>query len=392
MLHPKGTVPVIVIGSVILSYIILHEHIRNVYVPAIKFIPQKLLYRRQYYGNVDNIENVRNNHSYISKQKTPELVIFSHTLSETDWMTKMEEKYRKINERINEVCQRHRKESSGKFDAPNKYKQILGMVLDMKHRLGYCAIAKVGSTTWMNHFLALLPSKVRQDVSKVRKPYFHKTVARKFRLPVDSIIHHDDRNVQKTSFVELLHHFLRKSQILTFSFVRHPFERLVSAYKDKILSGHFRRMGYTEYKNLYTFPEFINKVLQEYKNDEKCHSSYNQACVGINDHWRPYNSACLYCDIPYDVIGHDMEYFNDDVKYILLKQNMGSIIPLKNSSLHAHSSDENTHHKESAKDQTLMYFSKLSKLQIQQLYKMYRFDFELFNYDIESYFRLTSKH
>ena len=47
-----------------------------------------------------------------------------------------------------------------------------------------------------------------------------------------------------------------------------------------------------------------------------------------NDHWRPQYTNCPYCHIDYQVIGK-LETFADDVKYIVLKRNLTSLIPLE---------------------------------------------------------------
>ena len=90
------------------------------------------------------------------------------------------------------------------------------------------------------------------------------------------------------------------------------------------------------YKNLnvHTFPGFVDHVLNEYKESD-CYKSYNLPCFNIDVHWRPYNARCSYCDIPYNVIGR-IETFEEDIKYILLKQNLTHLISLDATQLHVH--------------------------------------------------------
>ena len=113
--------------------------------------------------------------------------------------------------------------------------------------------------------------------------------------------------------------------------------RLVSAYEDKVLCSQCTSKQRSKtYKNLEekTFPEFVDHILMEYKKSD-CNKSYNFPCPSIDVHWRPYNARCAYCDIPYNVIGR-LETFDDDIKYILLKQNLTSLLPLDASQLHVH--------------------------------------------------------
>ena len=83
---------------------------------------------------------------------------------------------------------------------------------------------------------------------------------------------------------------------LSFSIVRHPFERLVSAYENKLVGPSV--MG-TWFRNNYgepTFEKFARMIIQ---NSEGCQQNF---CRSLNEHWRPYLEACSYCDIDYTFI------------------------------------------------------------------------------------------
>ena len=84
-----------------------------------------------------------------------------------------------------------------------------------------------------------------------------------------------------------------------------------------------------EYPN---FAAFVNHVIKEYHQSD-CYRHYNWPCFKINGHWRPFNGKCLYCDIPYHVIGR-METFEEDARYIILKNNLTNLIPLRKTSVH----------------------------------------------------------
>ena len=108
---------------------------------------------------------------------------------------------------------------------------------------------------------------------------------------------------------------------------------MVSAYVDKVLGEDYFVSKYkaSEAPN---FSTFINHVLKEYKESD-CYQSYSLPCFAIDVHWRPYNARCMYCDIPYNVIGR-VESFDEDVKYILLRQNLTHLLSLNASQLHTH--------------------------------------------------------
>ena len=182
--------------------------------------------------------------------------------------------------------------------------------------------------------------------------------------------------------------YLRKNKMLSFTFVRHPFERLVSAYKNKVLqergtklfkevtreSGESTRKFTDDghkilqwYKDNHSFPAFIDLVLNGYKGEKVS-----------NGHWNPITPRCRYCDVEYDVIGR-METFDEDLRYIVMKKNLHEVLPLEELSLSMNSAKSMS--TKTAKD----YFSQISKEQIVKLYKYYNLDFELFGYDVTPY-------
>ena len=73
---------------------------------------------------------------------------------------------------------------------------------------------KVGSTTWYRHFLSLTNSSTRKELEK-----FGRADQERLMAPSDP----DIINLARGS--------------VSFSMVRHPFERIVSAYKDKVISN-----------------------------------------------------------------------------------------------------------------------------------------------------------
>ena len=79
-------------------------------------------------------------------------------------------------------------------------------------------------------------------------------------------------------------------------------------------------------------------------------------------------SRCAYCDIPYAVLAKS-ETFEEDQKFI------GQMAGVQFENIQAHKSDGGN-----TKDQTRKYFGQLDKSTIDQLYKFYRVDFEMFGY------------
>jgi hypothetical protein len=111
-----------------------------------------------------------------------------------------------------------------------------------------------------------------------------------------------------------------------FIFVRHPFERLVSAYRDRLVNNEIYQktigreivLKYRQNPNQLsletghdvTFPEFVRFVVDEWR-DAKRH---------LDVHWRPVVDLCHPCDMQFHFIGK-FETLNQDVDLLLGKLN-----------------------------------------------------------------------
>ena len=311
----------------------------------------------------------------------------------------MEERYKKLRSRIKEVCQKYNKTkelSNAEVDALKK-QQISSpqnTVMDMVSKLAYCQIPKVGTSTWMEHFRKLLSP----ELQKITKHWSKRSIIQSsFKIPVDLL-----KNIstlpenQQHSFVNTFNKFLKENDILSFAIVRHPFERLVSFYRSdigrspKVGAASAKLLGLTKWYNTgHTFPAFIDLVLKQYR-DDKCYGLYSYPCFGVNPHWTPFHSLCLFCDVEYYVVGR-LETFSEDVKYIFKKSNLTK---LENDYAKVlHSSNKNQFKLESKskkKKEVQRYFSYLTKKQVYGLYQMYRMDFEMFNYDANTYLDMAN--
>ena len=322
------------------------------------------------------------------KQKNSSLSIIPNLntscaeLATKDWLVKMKDKYRKINERIQEVCQKLKNITEKANALP--VIQPHNFWVDEKHNLTYCMQPKVGSTTWKELFYSLMPSNEKK----------------RLRRKQGSLLTHRDIGAY---FMDNLITYLNKSEIYTkhkhanlinavntfkFSFVRHPFERLVSAYinKHKKFLRQIKKFkgnisqSLSEtiqcFKKTPSFRTFVDYVISEHDN------YWDKAWpnIPLNQHWISLERKCWYCDVTYDVIGR-METFSDDVKYIICKNNLENTLPLHKSLVKKNS--HKYHH--STKLINSQYLSLLNKNQLQKLFNIYRLDFALFEYDLHDY-------
>ena len=115
-------------------------------------------------------------------------------------------------------------------------------------------------------------------------------------------------------------------------------------------------------------------------------------CHKINIHWRPYYLLCPFCYLDFDQFIGRVESFEEDVMYVIIKANLTEKIPLDDAGLRKKTfttsrtiSDEKLN-KEGliiASNRTFEYFRPLEKTLIKDLYRLYKFDFDMFEYSIK---------
>lgn len=165
-----------------------------------------------------------------------------------------------------------------------------------------------------------------------------------------------------------------------FLFVREPFERLVSAFRNKFVvqtnaSAYFRRVFGRKIVRRYRrklnsvpngtdvkFEEFVKYLIDPWRK------------IPMNEHWEKFHNLCLPCTISYDFIGK-LENFNEDSSYILKKNLLSEKVKIPSRK----ESRYGNYQTNSYLDQ---YYSKLPTPALKKLYKNYMGDFAIFNYSI----------
>ncbi|GJQ80792.1 hypothetical protein Trydic_g9383 [Trypoxylus dichotomus] len=234
-------------------------------------------------------------------------------------------------------------------------------LVNTKYRLIWCNIFKAASSSWMYNFNIL--AGYSPDFLKKTKQVALNLARQKYpRQSIES---------------------LRKAfnGSLSFLIVRHPLERLLSGYRDKIehalphslhkklgnqIIMKYRPLtvtGKSRRTKVPTFEEFVLYLLDCVKNGES-----------LDMHWTPIVEFCTPCMFNFDIVAHT-ETLQEDQEYLIYKAGLQDIIKpeWKNSG------------KGMTAQQVDKYYSQLTRAQILQLYHIYRYDFELFNYTLTGY-------
>ena len=261
------------------------------------------------------------------------------------------------------------------------------------YNIAYCPVFKAATSTLMDYMIQV--SNVTEKTLTMVKSKYHDLR--------DQILHlgavHPTLNTWRT-FVSNLPVPNNFTGVII---VRHPFERLVSAFRDKLERNNlpepfyydrfgklivqkYRKMAIsalgTQYFNkgnnfgtpipvtdnrrpnsdLPSFWEFAQSVIDGFK---------------IDEHWVPINKYCSICsELTIRAFGYILKFEELDYeeKLFLIHSGWDRKIKMK------YKLNVNDHHGLSGKDITKMYFSTLSNEQILSLYRVYELDFRLFEY------------
>lgn len=268
--------------------------------------------------------------------------------------------------------------------------RICPLLVSKQAKVLTCFVQKVASTTIKRIFVRLAEStypnrSAAQGESVVNLTAFHLTA---------------NDHLHRVSPI-----YIRRSKESFYFkaiFVRHPFVRLVSAFKDKAERGPEQEpFFYTQYwypllKRIYgedqwnqstrvTFVQFVEELLLQtdpYLYDE---------------HWAPIWTRCDPCFVHYDFIGKlessnsDFEAFKIHIDKQLLNEtiweNQNSQFVSSEPSEPKNASNRESRTTESKYIETRRYLVQLKPESIIELYKRYYLDFELFGYSLEELFR-----
>ncbi|XP_038061998.1 carbohydrate sulfotransferase 11-like [Patiria miniata] len=260
---------------------------------------------------------------------------------------------------LRQACRRHpyvmqREQSSGQFFVMEK-SQIL-----------YCSVPKTGCTNWKRVFMVLEGDRPNTENISGNDAHF-------------------SNNFKQLSHRRLLRDIRKYDAYTKFLQVRHPFVRLISAYRNKI-SGETPLVNQGE-----EFGQMAEYIVRKYRRGAGI-EDYNLSTLHVtwaewiryltdpterrdfNAHWREVYKLCLPCRINYDFIGN-LETVGSDSGFMLDHLGLADLHFPSSRAAYLHDSEKRG---EALFDQ---YFGNVSREDIQRLYDIYKVDFELFGFE-----------
>lgn len=230
-------------------------------------------------------------------------------------------------------------------------KDLNHFIVDSKHRLVYCYIPKVACSKWKK-IMAKLVGLTGKSVHK-----------QKFNF----LSYHSKADIRY-----ILQNYYK------FLFVREPFERLLSAYRNKLtnqtdiyklyaskIKQSVRvRLGANETSSAlhgeFKFEDFISYLIDTHSIRGK-----------IDEHWNHYDNLCHPCEIDFDFIGK-YETLSEDAPFVLREAGVDHLVsfpPIRYTSTRNSLGD---------------YYSKVPREDIMRVKKLYRRDLEMFGYNAKN--------
>ncbi|XP_020295112.1 carbohydrate sulfotransferase 11-like [Pseudomyrmex gracilis] len=283
---------------------------------------------------------------------------------------------------VDRVCKKYHLGFYQKFteDLPFKHPpapQYAAFYMVRAYNVSYCPVYKAGSTTWLYN-LCLLMNVSEKTLNSGKKQL--SSIAR--------------RAIPELEYPEADRVLNASKKLLV---VRHPFERLLSAYRDKLENSVAGR----EYGTLHFYRKYGVKIVRKYrrKNFKKPRPDQVIRRKGMllpsgmeptfrefvdyvidtdlgnygDDHWMPYYLFCTPCLVKYDIIAKVETLWRDQV-YAINKLGL------------QHKIKPRWRHNNGYVNAFPIYFSQLNKSTVRKLYEKLKLDFELFDYSPDIYY------
>lgn len=271
---------------------------------------------------------------------------------------------------MQETCRKINNSYSNKATFNMDPARFYNIYVNDEYKFLYCSVPKVACSNWKRALLSLLGvNKTDQipntDLYDYGGRYYNTIRRMQLSMYTKEEVEYRIKNYRK------------------FIFVREPFERLLSAWRNKftVASNLYFQSRWGSYiiKNYrenpskeslnkgsdVTYPEFVRFLLSPKTVRDEMH----------NDHWQPYETLCYPCIVDYDYVGK-YTTMDNDIAYIAEKLNIQQLqFPARNIR-YKHAPTVNYVDQE---------YAKIALSDIHQIYENYKSDFAVFNYQYKTF-------
>ncbi|CAM9598632.1 unnamed protein product [Lampetra planeri] len=236
-----------------------------------------------------------------------------------------------------------------------------------RYRILFCQTPKVGNTQWKK---VLLVANGRYNSTS--------------DVPEDIVHQHDKNGLPRLSSLPPEEVSLRLRTYFKFLIVREPFDRIISAFKDKFVKNPRQEPWYRQRiapaivrrygsgparRHALRFEDFVRYLGDAQA--ERLDAAFGEHII----HWVTYVRLCAPCQIDYDAVGHH-ETLESDAPYVLRRAGVPghAAYPPIPPGVTAFNRSKVQH-----------YFRGISPTWIRRLYRRYEGDFRLFGYEEPSF-------
>ncbi|XP_020789401.1 carbohydrate sulfotransferase 8-like [Boleophthalmus pectinirostris] len=255
-----------------------------------------------------------------------------------------------------DVCSRYQPDVSVR---KMSQRQISRIYVEDRHQLLYCEVPKSGCSNW-KRVLMVLNGQARTALDIPHDKVHYSNKLRKLET-------YDRAGIEK-----------RLETYTKILFVREPFERLVSAFRDKF-----------ENPNSYYHPVFGRAIISKYRVNASRAALKTGAGVtfqefvqylldikrpvGMDIHWEPVSQLCSPCLMRYNFIGK-FENLQKEANFLLRNINAPKNLTFPDLK------DRNPLDERTSAKITQQYFAQLNARERQKVYDFYYMDYLMFDY------------
>ena len=242
------------------------------------------------------------------------------------------------------------------------------IIVNDEHKILYCYIPKVACSNMKRIFLVM--QGLFSSIEKVDRDIMHK---------VTNSLDNKKYSMQQREY--MLKNYFK------FLIVRDPFERLVSAYRNKLqkkANTYFHRILAKKIVKKYRF-NYDKKVET---GDDVTFLEYSRYLIDtepwrVNEHWMTYERLCRPCEVNYDFIG-SIETIDRDVSHVMKQVQANEtkyyMIRMKGQPL------------VKTKYSTAAFLKELPRSYFEQLLAIFKRDHELFGFKVPEYNSLDERY